>query len=549
MLGRRDRQGRLFDARTLPHRVPADSFYGRMAAVSDVLFADDDLEEMYCCDNGRPSLPPSLLSGVTLLQYHDDVSDHEAVERTMFDQRWKVALGLALDFEGFDPSTLSYFRKRLVEHGKERYAFDRFIAVGRAAGFIPDQVTLLTDTTPARGAGAVQDTYTLIRKAIAKLLKQLGFAGPQKRRGHSPQVQALVAGYVRRQGKADIDWSDPQQRAAQLKQLVQDAEAALDLAAEEQCNDAEVLATAWLLVKILGDDIVRDEQGNPQLGEGTAPDRVISITDPEMRHGRKSGAQRFDGFKVAVSSELTSDMILDVVDIGATDGDGQHLLSAVQRTEAQTGVTVERVVGDGAYGSGQNLEECARRAPQPIDLVTRRYRPTDPDVHKSAFDIDLAARTATCPQGVTVSGQDRHDAQGRLFMLFKFPRGRCQSCPLFERCVRSKTQGRSLRTSPHEAYLQAQRRRQEAADFQALYRLRSRVERVIAELVSHGLRNTRYVGQAKRQLQRLWTAAAVNLKRLFRLAEGKAVDLRLLLAGQRAHWAGAPPSVCATVGG
>jgi len=549
MMGRRDRQRGLFNAQGLPHRVPADSFYGRMAAVNDVLFSDDDLEEMYCPDNGRPSLPPALMSGVTLLQFHDDVSDREAMERTMFDQRWKVALDLPLDYEGFDPSSLTNFRKRLVQHGKERYAFDRFIAVGRAAGFIPGVVTVLTDTTPVQGAGAVQDTYTLIRKALRKLLKQLGYGTPRKRRGLSPQVEALVTTYMRRNRKADIDWSDPQQRAAQLKELVQDAEAVLELAADEQSDDAEVLASAWLLTKILGDDIVHDEQGDPQLGQGTASDRIISVTDPEMRHGRKSSARRFDGFKVSVSSEPSSDMILDIADVSAGGGDGQHLLPAVGRTEEQTDVTVERVVGDGAYGSGQNLEDCAQRADQPIDLVTPCYRPADPEVHKSAFDIDLEAKTATCPQGVTVSGRDRHDRQGRPFLAFQFPRDHCQACSLFERCVRSKIHGRSVSTSPYETYLQAQRERQETAEFQALYRQRSRVERIIAELVFHGLRRTRYLGQSKRQLQRLWMAAVLNLKRLFRLAETKAVSLRPLLAQRRVHRAGPPPSACATAVG
>ena len=92
MLGRRDPQHSLFSAANLPHRVPADSFYGRMAAVSDVLFQDDDLKEMYDPGNGRPSLPPSILSGVLLLQFHDDVSDEEAVQRLQFDLRWQVAL-------------------------------------------------------------------------------------------------------------------------------------------------------------------------------------------------------------------------------------------------------------------------------------------------------------------------------------------------------------------------------------------------------------------------------------------------------------------------
>jgi len=476
------------------------------------------------------------------------VSDREAVQRTMFDQRWKVALGLPLDFPGFHPTSLSNHRKRLVEHGKERYAFDRFIAVGRAAGFIPDKVTLLTDTTWAKGAGAVQNTYTLIRKSMRKILRDLGYATPGKRRGLSAQVQTLVGTYVDKNRKAEIDWADPEQRAAQLKALVQDAETVLDLAAEHS-DDAELQASAWMLTKILGDDIVDDEGGDPQIAEGTAPDRIISITDPDMRHGRKSRAHRFDGFKVSVSSDLSSDMILDIADVTAAGGDGQHLLPTVRRTEAQTGVTVERVLGDGAYGSGQNLEACAQRADHPIDLLTPRRRPADPEVDKSAFEIDSESKTATCPQGVTVSGRDRHDSEGRPFLLFRFPRDRCEACPLFQRCVRSKRHGRSVRTSPYEAYLQAQRARQETAEYQTLYRQRSRVERIIAELVYHGLRRTRYLGQDKRQLQRLWLAAVVNLKRLLRLAATQAIDLGSLLGHQRPCGAGPPPPVYAAVGG
>ena len=46
----------------------------------------------------RPSLPPSLLPGI-LLQFHDDVSDAEVVEQTLFDLRWKVGLDLSLDYQ------------------------------------------------------------------------------------------------------------------------------------------------------------------------------------------------------------------------------------------------------------------------------------------------------------------------------------------------------------------------------------------------------------------------------------------------------------------
>lgn len=45
--------------------------------IDEVLFKDD-LADMYTLDNGRPSLPPSLLCGVLSLQFHDGVGDEEA---------------------------------------------------------------------------------------------------------------------------------------------------------------------------------------------------------------------------------------------------------------------------------------------------------------------------------------------------------------------------------------------------------------------------------------------------------------------------------------
>ncbi len=539
-LGRRDRQRSLFSARNLPHQVSPDSFYSRMGSIIWQLFSDDDLAEMYCADNGRPSLPPSLMSGVMLLQWLDDVSDEEAVARTKYDLRWKVGLDLPLDFGGFDPSSLSVFRKRLIENGRERYAFDRLVEVGREAGFIPDKATLLTDTTWVKGAGAVQNTYTLLRRGVRKMLRALGYHVPGVRRGLSKQVRQLVERYVDRDQKAEIEWSDPQARAAQLKVLVEDVERVLDLAAE-QAEDTEVRTIGWMLTKILGDDLVTDEEGHSQIGKGTASDRIISMTDPEMRHGRKSHARHFDGFKTSVTTEVTSELIVDIKDIPAPGSDGAQLMSTIERVEAQAGVAVERVIGDGAYGSGDNRAACAAHPGHAVDLVSPMSRPRDPEVAKSAFQMDLDAKRASCPGGHTASGRATHDRRGRSIMAFTFARSDCEACPLFARCVRSKLAGRTVTALAHEAYFQQARERQQTEEFKALYRLRGRIEGKIAELVRHGLRETRYLGEQKRQLQRLWTGAAVNLKRLFKLAHTKDVELGAVLASlDSRHMALAP---------
>ena len=152
----------------------------------------------------------------------------------------------------------------------------------------------------------------------------------------------MLATYLAQDRKAKIDWSNPDERAGQLKVLYQDAEAVLALAAEH-ADDADVRSTGWLLVKIMGDDIATDAHGNPRIAQGTAPDRIISVTDAEMRHGRKSETQRFNGFKVSVTTEQTSELILDIQDIPATGSDGQALMPTIERIEQQVGVSVEPV--------------------------------------------------------------------------------------------------------------------------------------------------------------------------------------------------------------
>jgi Transposase domain (DUF772) len=77
--------------------VGRDSFYGFLASHRKELFHDEDFTSLYCSDNGRPSVPPSLLAMALLLQVHDGVSEEEAKARADFDLRWKVALGIALE--------------------------------------------------------------------------------------------------------------------------------------------------------------------------------------------------------------------------------------------------------------------------------------------------------------------------------------------------------------------------------------------------------------------------------------------------------------------
>ncbi len=95
MLGVRSSQLGLLEADHLYlDHVGRHSFYGFLASMRGQLFRDEEFAELYCPDNGRDSVPPSLVATALLLQAFDKVSDAEAKQRADFDIRWKVALGI-----------------------------------------------------------------------------------------------------------------------------------------------------------------------------------------------------------------------------------------------------------------------------------------------------------------------------------------------------------------------------------------------------------------------------------------------------------------------
>ena len=137
MLGERSDQRGLWESdRLYLDLVGRDTFYGLLASMRGQLFRDADFAELYCLDNGRASVPPSLLATTLLLQAHDKVSDAEAKARADFDIRWKVALGIEIEERPFAKSTLQVFRAQLILHDKVREVFEQSLRLAREAGYL-----------------------------------------------------------------------------------------------------------------------------------------------------------------------------------------------------------------------------------------------------------------------------------------------------------------------------------------------------------------------------------------------------------------------------
>ncbi len=157
MLGKRSSQRSLFDVEYhFRHLAGEDSFHWQLSQVRDQLFRDEEFAALYTLDNGRPSVPPSLLATALLLQAHDKVSDAEAHRRTRLDLGWKVALGVEADAKPFAQSTLQHFRAQLILHDQIQAVFLSSLELAREKGLLKGPALhLVLDTTPILGRGAV----------------------------------------------------------------------------------------------------------------------------------------------------------------------------------------------------------------------------------------------------------------------------------------------------------------------------------------------------------------------------------------------------------
>ena len=502
MLGRVAPQGCLLETRVMRrHLVTKGSFYERLADHGHEIVTDDDFAHLYAERQGRPSIPPSVMVRAMLCATHDRTSDAETSRRTRVDADWKAAMGVDDEFTGIAPRTFSLMRSRMVVHDADAELFKRTIEKAVAAGILKGKLTAIIDSSPVHGAGAVADTYELVRGFMRQVVRVADERLSEEARSTAEPFCGA---------KPDIDWQDPAARKTHLADLVAAGMALLVEAAG--IDDPAVAEPADLLAQVIDQDIEGDEGGDPQIRQGVAPDRVISHSDPEMRHGRKSASRRFDGHKVDVIGDEDSELILGVDVRAGNAGDGEGAVPLLEAVQGIDGVEVQTLLGDMAYSDGdvrEAVESAGAELVAKVPPVTNSGR-----FPKTDFAVDTGAGTVTCPAGVTTSDAKKaKDHKGRPGLEFRFPNATCATCPLRDQCVGGAS-GRRIFVGRHHDRMAAARAAQSEPATKALLRQRSKIERKIDHLQDLGMRQARYRGRRKTRLQALLAATVANFKRL-----------------------------------
>ena len=408
-------------------------------------------------------------------------------------------------------SALQEFQARLVLHEQGEALLKKSIDEARRAGYVTSRkIRVALDTTPTLGKGAVKDTYNLLADGIEKLACRLAeVAGEAIASWADTQDLHRYFGSSLK-GEAAIDWNDKAQRDQLLTQIVEDGRRLLSLAEqarhEHPEHDEAIQADAALLERLIRQDVEEKPGGGCQVKQGTEKDRLISVHDPEMRHGRKSASKTFNGHKAAVAVDMESQLICGVEVLAANAGDQEKALELVHQAERVMEAPVEETVGDCAYGGGPTRKAFADEQ----RLLTAKV----PASHngdcfpKTAFAIDLDRMEVRCPAGqiTTEYKSSGQNCAGR----FVFADATCQACALRSQCVGG--QGPRSINIQHEERLQQQARsyNQTEAGKKSL-RERVVVEHGIARLVRLGIRQSRYFGKTKTRFQVIMAAVVANL--------------------------------------
>ena len=177
---------------SLPQFDVQGSLFESLGAIAPGLFGDNDkyklfaqkvwpvlaqsreaLAECYQVDNGRPGVEPVVLLGVLIFQFLERVPDRQAVELVKYHLGWKLALNLKLSEGGFHPTTLVYFRQRLIEHAKADVAMRAVLAALQKEGLMAKRSKQRLDSTHVLSAVSDLSALECVRETLRLALEEL----------------------------------------------------------------------------------------------------------------------------------------------------------------------------------------------------------------------------------------------------------------------------------------------------------------------------------------------------------------------------------------
>ena len=485
--------------------VPIDHLLRKINQVVDFSFTGQILKDRYNPDIGRPAEDPEFMLRLCLLQYIYGDSDRQAVENARLNLAYKYFLGLAVDAEVPDYTTISYFRAQRLGEEKFRLVLEEIVRQCIDKGLVKGKRQII-DSTPVIANISPSSLTGLVRKCRENVLKTI-----------EKQDRKIAA----RLGLKGLEKAEKVKFASAAEGLETEIEAAgklLDRVTNELrvkriSPTEELQKDLELLEKAVAD---REEH---------AKDKLISPVDPDARQGKKASTT-WRGYKAHIVVEEETGIITGVETTPANATDGSQLKPMLKEQEEAHSITPKELTADKAYDWGENLEALAGNQTIANIALTKQVNHRNEGYFTvDDFLYDHENIKLTCPAGyVSTSCYNvvlNNYQLNKPGYAFQFKPSLCNECSLKAKCVKNRS-GRRIHISYYEPYYRLARQRLATEEGKQAYRNRYRIEQKMADLTRYcGLRRCRYRGLDRAGIHTLLATTVCNIKRMVKLLWGK----------------------------
>ncbi len=182
-----------------------------------------------------------------------------------------------------------------------------------------------------------------------------------------------------------------------------------------------------------------------------APDKQVSLTDPDSRSMAKAGGGSTVGYNVQTAVDSKHHLIVAHEVTNATTDRDQLATMAGQAKDALNTKSLT-VVADPGYYKGEAIVECKNNGIQPlVPKVDTSESKAKGRYGKSDFDYDAKRDEYICPAGEKLTYRFDSAEKGkklRVYMTYQ-----CRSCPLKDKCT--KGNARRIKRWDQEHVLEA----------------------------------------------------------------------------------------------
>jgi IS5 family transposase len=482
--------------------VPVDHLLRKINQVVDFSFTRQILNDRYHPDIGRPAEDPEFMLRLCLLQYIYGDSDRQVVENARLNLAYKYFLGLAVDAEVPDYTTISYFRAQRLGEDKFRLVLEQIVRQCTDKGLVKGKRQII-DSTPVIANISSSSLTGLVRKCRENVLKTV-----------NKQDAGIAAklGLKELQAAGSVKFASPEEG---LQKEVEAAGQLLDsvtaeLREKRLVPNEELRKDLELLGKAVAD---REEH---------AKDKLLSPVDTDARMGKKS-RKIWPGYKAHLLMEEETGIITGVKTTPANATDGSQLQPMLKEQERAHSIKPRELTGDKAYDWGENLESLARNQTIANIALSRQVNHRNGAGYFTVDDFlyDPENVKLMCPAGhISTNCYQEVLYNYQLYKpgyAFRFKPSLCNVCTLKAKCVKNK-QGRRVYISYYEPYFRLARERLATEEGQQAYRNRYKIEQKVADLTRYcGLRRCRYRGLTRAHIHTLLATMVCNIKRMVTL--------------------------------